>query len=176
MKQLHDDRCSLTVDGARRALERLLELAEATAGFAERGLAAHGLSRARASVLWVLHHRGPVTQRELSDAVGVTPRNITGLVDALEADGYAVRRRHPNDRRAMLVSLTAKGAETMRDAQSTYDKGALSVFSDMSPRELDAFLSMAGGLIERVRGCTCHLDHVGRWEPSPVRERTDNSS
>jgi DNA-binding MarR family transcriptional regulator len=161
VEQVHDDRCPLPLDGVRSALERLLELMEATAAFVERGLARHGLSRARASVLWVLHHRGPVTQRELSEAVGVTPRNITGLVDALETDGYAVRRRHPTDRRAMLVSLTPKGAETMRNAQATYDAEALHLFSDLSPQDLRAFLSLTDGLIARVRDHTVTRPRAG---------------
>jgi DNA-binding MarR family transcriptional regulator len=44
--------------------------------------------------------------RALSQDVGVTPRTITGLVDALEADGWVERRAHPSDRRATIVALT----------------------------------------------------------------------
>ncbi|WP_157963501.1 MarR family winged helix-turn-helix transcriptional regulator [Actinocorallia populi] len=160
MERLDDERCSLSRDGARSALERLLELTEVTAVFVKRGLTERGLSRARASVLWVLHHRGPVTQRELSDVVGVTPRNITGLVDALETDDYVTRRRHPNDRRAMLVSLTAKGTETMNKAQEDFSENAFHLFFGLPPQELDTFLKVSGRLIDRVRGYAgaCHDD------------------
>ena len=163
MKLLDDERSR---DVARCAFERLLELTEATAAFVKRRLAEHGLSRARASVLWVLHHRGPVTQRELSDLVGVTPRNITGLVDALEADDYVTRRRHPNDRRAMLVSLTAKGAETMNRAQDDFSENAFRLFSDVPAQELHTFLEVSGRLITRVRehAAPCH-DAPGRTSP-----------
>ena len=50
-----------------------------------------GLTRARAAVIWQLQERGPVTQRTLSQALRVSPRNVTGLLDALEAGGYVTR-------------------------------------------------------------------------------------
>ncbi|MEN3610618.1 MarR family transcriptional regulator [Plantactinospora sp. ZYX-F-223] len=43
---------------------------------------------------------------ELSQALKCTPRNVTGLVDALEAAGFVARSAHPTDRRATVVSLT----------------------------------------------------------------------
>jgi DNA-binding MarR family transcriptional regulator len=38
----------------------------------------------------------------------VTPRAVTGLVDALVADGLVTREPHPTDRRATLVTLTSR--------------------------------------------------------------------
>ena len=53
-----------------------------------------------------------MTQRELSRALRCTPRNVTGLLDALEDSGLVVRRPHPRDRRASLVNLTLGGKRT----------------------------------------------------------------
>ena len=44
-----------------------------------------------------------------SATLDVTPRNVTGLLDALEASGHAARTAHPTDRRASLVTLTNAG-------------------------------------------------------------------
>ncbi len=41
-----------------------------------------------------------MTQRALADALQVTPRNVTGLVDALADSGFVERAPHPTDRRA----------------------------------------------------------------------------
>src|SRR4051794_31448499 len=57
--------------GSAHALEKLFALAVVTHQYMERGLAARGLSRARATVLWNLHHRGPMTQRSLAEAIRV---------------------------------------------------------------------------------------------------------
>ena len=39
----------------------------------------------------------------------VTPRNVTKLVDGLEAEGLVVREPHPHDRRATLIRITPAG-------------------------------------------------------------------
>lgn len=84
--------------GVASALKRLFALAVLTSELMERGMLARGLTRAQASVLWALHQRGLITQRELADLIGVTPCNITGLVDALKGDGFAELGPHPTDR------------------------------------------------------------------------------
>src|SRR6266581_2710972 len=78
-------------------LERLFEVSVLLTGAMDSGLEAEGLSRARAQIIWRLRELGPVTQRELSQVLRCTPRNVTGLVDGLEAAGLVARRRHPTD-------------------------------------------------------------------------------
>jgi hypothetical protein len=50
-----------------------------------------------------------MTQRQLSQVLRCTPRNVTGLLDALETAGLVARGRHPSDRPATLVHLTDEG-------------------------------------------------------------------
>ena len=52
---------------------------------------------------------GPLRMGDLGDALGVTPRYVTAVVDALERDGLARRTADPTDRRALLVELTPEG-------------------------------------------------------------------
>jgi DNA-binding MarR family transcriptional regulator len=133
-----------------QALEKLFTLAVVTHQFMEHGLAARGLSRARATVLWNLHEHGPMTQRALAEAIGVTPRNVTGLVDALEADYFVARGRHPDDRRATLVSLTDKGSATMDGLRGEYDQGAVSLFEGVAAADLDGFAATVEHLLARI--------------------------
>ena len=65
-----------------------------------------------------------MTQRTLSHALRVSPRNVTGLLDALEAGGYVTRGRHPTDRRATLGSLTDQGAAAAARMHADYEMGA----------------------------------------------------
>ena len=44
-----------------------------------------GLTPSRTHLLWELGQHGPVTQRVLAEAFKLTPRAVTGLVDALVA-------------------------------------------------------------------------------------------
>src|SRR5687767_15010273 len=91
------------------AMDRLFDLAVVLGDLMNERLAQHGLAPARAVVIWLLHDGGPCTQRELSQALKCTPRNVTRLVDALQAAGFVTRSSHPTDRRATVVSLTRRG-------------------------------------------------------------------
>jgi len=80
----------------------------------------------------------------------VTPRNVTGLVDGLEADGLVARAAHPTDRRATLVSLTPRGAEVAAAMRRDQDGFAQLLFRDVSARELDAFVTMLDRILGRI--------------------------
>jgi DNA-binding MarR family transcriptional regulator len=105
-------------DTADRVMDQLFDLAVVLGEVMNTRLADHGLTTARAELLWVLHRSGPRTQRELSQVLKCTPRNVTGLVDALEQTGFVERTKHPDDRRAIIVRLTARG-RTLIDSWST---------------------------------------------------------
>ncbi len=105
-----------------QVFDRLLEVALLLQEDLTDSFAGTGLTPARTHLLWVLHHAGPSNQQTLAVALSVSPRNVTGLVDALEDGGYVARRPHPTDRRATLVTLTELGTQTMagmvRDRQA----------------------------------------------------------
>lgn len=115
------------------------------------GLAERGLTLARAEVVWQLQLDGPSTQQSISRALRVTPRNITGLVDALEADGIVARKPHPSDRRATLVSLTEKGAALARTMRREQDGFAQVLFEGLSPSELATFVRVMDRIRSRIR-------------------------
>ena len=54
-------------------------------------------------------HEGGVRASELAHHLHIAPRSATEVVDALEAKGLVERSPDPTDRRATLVSLTARG-------------------------------------------------------------------
>ena len=73
-------------------------------------LPSHGLSVARMRLLGELAFHGPLRMNELAYEMGVTPRTMTTMVDALDREGLVARRPDPNDRRAVVVMLTDAGA------------------------------------------------------------------
>jgi DNA-binding MarR family transcriptional regulator len=50
---------------------------------------------------------------ELAERLGVTRATVSGLLDALEAEGLVTRRRDPRDGRGVRAVLTASGRERM---------------------------------------------------------------
>jgi DNA-binding MarR family transcriptional regulator len=82
----------------------------------------------------------------------VSPRNITTLVDALEANGLVRRHPHPTDRRAILVELTPQGVETYTIMYTQHAEAVSELFSDLSQadqRELLRLLNLLGAGLER---------------------------
>ncbi|KAF4408551.1 MarR family transcriptional regulator [Streptomyces sp. Ru87] len=129
----------------------MFELAETLGALMERGMAERGVSRARAGLLWALSHGGPMTQRALATRLGVTPRNVTGLLDALEGDGLVRREPHPTDRRALLVSLTGRGRSLTAALRSGRDEMAAGLFTGMPREQVAAFTAGLELVIERLR-------------------------
>ena len=158
MRRSLETSCSLYIvnilhDSPRTATDTLNQVLELVVLLNEdmtRGLAEYGLTQARAHLVWVLHHEGPSTQRALADALKVSPRNITGLVDGLAATGYVTREPHPMDRRATLVSLTEHGASTLAEMDAGHRELAELLFGAMSPRELDGFVGGLGHVLSRL--------------------------
>ncbi|MEY2463907.1 MAG: hypothetical protein QOH64_2045, partial [Acidimicrobiaceae bacterium] len=51
----------------------------------------------------------PLCPNELGERRLVTRGTVTGVLDSLEERGLVVRTPHPDDRRMLLIELTAKG-------------------------------------------------------------------
>jgi DNA-binding MarR family transcriptional regulator len=96
----------------------------------------YGLGFARGRVLWSLRESGPVVMRALSEALGVSPRTVTGLVDSLEADGWVTRSPHPNDRRATIISLTPASEATLIKLTDGYRALAHDLLGDIGDDDL----------------------------------------
>ncbi len=144
---MSDEGDAVHVDGrAGTALARLWEISLLLGEHTAAGLAERGLTRARAELLAVLGHGGPMTQRDLAREMGVTPRAVTGLVDALQSGGYLARNAHPADRRATLVALTEQGNSAVATLLSQGRTTAAGVFADFGDDELDQL----GELLDRV--------------------------
>jgi DNA-binding MarR family transcriptional regulator len=116
-----------------------------------RRLARDGLTVSRAGVLWQLHHRGPTTQRALADALGVSARTMTGLVDGLVATGFVTREPHPTDRRAILATFTARGRRVMRTLEREQATFVRLLFADMPGATFDAFVDGLDHVLARIR-------------------------
>jgi DNA-binding MarR family transcriptional regulator len=136
---------------AGEAMDRLFDLAVVLGELMNRRLAEHGLTPARAEVIWLLHHGGPRTQRELSQALKCTPRNVTGLVDALEAAGFVARSAHPTDRRATVVSLTQQGTTLVTDWHRDRDHGTAHLLGNTSAAELTTFVTVLDRVLAGLR-------------------------
>ncbi|MGH1564225.1 MarR family winged helix-turn-helix transcriptional regulator [Mumia sp. DW29H23] len=133
------------------ALDRILEVTTLLGDDMASALGDLGLTPSRTHLLWVVAQSGPSTQRALADALDVSPRNVTGLVDALVESGFVVREPHPEDRRAFLVSLTDKGEATCASLQEGQTTLAGQLFDDVDAEMLRTLVAGLDHVVARLR-------------------------
>ncbi|HZD23317.1 MAG TPA: MarR family transcriptional regulator [Acidimicrobiia bacterium] len=132
------------------AVFRLFALGTVLGSSMAEGLAEMGLTSARAEVIWRLHQMGPMNQRQLSEALQCSPRNVTGLVDALEEQGLVERRPHPTDRRAILVTLTTEGDTAGEEWTEGTQDLASDLFGEIPLAELEQFVGTLDKILEKL--------------------------
>ncbi len=70
-----------------------------------------GLRTNQAQVITYVHEHPGASQRDVVDALRVTPSMVVELVDHLESRGLLVRGRRVGDRRSSSITLTVAGED-----------------------------------------------------------------
>lgn len=83
-----------------------------------------------------------MTLGELSQRMMVSNGNVTGLVERLVSLNIVERTPAPNDRRAMIVTLTSEGRRTFRSLARTHEEWIAEIFSDLSQAEMDTLMKL----------------------------------
>ena len=102
------------------------------------------LSVPRMRLLHALSESGAQRLRmhELSTALGVTPRNVTTIMDGLEHEGFLTRRRDPADRRAIFIELTDFGRAHIAGMHELGIRMGERIFAPLDTRERQEFLRL----------------------------------
>jgi Transcriptional regulators len=132
-------------------LDRLLEVSELFQKDMARAFEGTPLTPSRTRVLWDLAANGPSAQHELAARLEMSPRNVTGLVDALESGGYVSRSPHPGDRRAIIVSLTASARPFMSHMQREHAELSAVLLGAVDVADRDPMLRGITAIAARLR-------------------------
>lgn len=101
------------------------------------------------SALATVHHCGPLTLGDLAAREHVTPPSITRAVEKLEAQGLVVRRTDAQDRRLVLVEISAAGRRRIAESRSRHTAWLASRLRELSPADLES-LAAAAGVLTRL--------------------------
>lgn len=110
----------------------------------ERELGPLGLKVLDYSLLVLVASNPEVNQKQLGEALDVSAPNMAITLDRLVERGWVERVRSTQDRRAMIIHLTAAGRELVRRAQqiaATMEEGTLAV---LSPAERALLVELLG--------------------------------
>ncbi|MDN5896214.1 MAG: MarR family transcriptional regulator [Nocardioides sp.] len=103
---------------AMHAVTSLMRVQQLVLNQLDTTLKPHGLSFARyeALVLLVFSSHGSLPLGKMGERLQVHPTSITSIMARLEASGHVVRRRHPDDGRAVLAEITDSGRAVVEAA------------------------------------------------------------
>jgi DNA-binding MarR family transcriptional regulator len=102
-----------------------------------------GLSPYHHAVLIALDENSHETQGAIADVLGYDRGQLVGLLDELESQGLAERRRDPADRRRHIVKLTPEGKRTLgrlRALSRRIENEFLAPLSDAERKQLHGLL------------------------------------
>jgi DNA-binding MarR family transcriptional regulator len=132
-----------------------------------------GLSMAQINILYTLKRCGEMPMSRLAEMLNVSLSNATGLIDRIEERGYVERTRVPEDRRIVLIRVTAAGEQMLRDLDVLSDDLLRSVLGRLDRAELTAvataFASIRDALVDAAGGLP---DRHGGSIPSPRSSST----
>jgi DNA-binding MarR family transcriptional regulator len=101
------------------------------------------LTIAQLKSLFFITDQGSTTSGKLAITLGVTPTNMTGIVDRLVRQGLVSRTEDAQDRRSLSIRATDQGEELvikLRSRRSDYLSGVL------NRMQVDELAGMAQGL------------------------------
>jgi MarR family transcriptional regulator, organic hydroperoxide resistance regulator len=75
-----------------------------------------GLTHPQYLVMLALWERSPLTVRELAGLISLEPATLSPLLKRLETAGLVTRERHPDDERALAITLTPHGRRLRQEA------------------------------------------------------------
>jgi DNA-binding MarR family transcriptional regulator len=120
-----------------------------------------GLSPRAWGVLSTLAESGPLTQIELATTMSIDRTAMVYLLDELEERSLVQRVRHPRDRRAFLIHLTAGGQDLQRRAAAALAGAAGTLLTPLDPAEREQLV----GLLAKV---AAHWQQVSANQPDPA--------
>mgnify|MGYP000610367299 CR=1 FL=1 len=98
------------------------------------------LTMPQLKVLVRLYADGPCSAGRLAEELGVSRPAVTGFVDRLEGKGLLRRRRHPSDRRALMIELTAEGSRRVEAVYDAHRREMAALFAQLAPEDQRALL------------------------------------
>lgn len=90
------------------------------------------------------------TQAELAEALAVEPPTITKMLQRMEGAGLVQRKPHPDDRRAQLVYLTARGKRLQQKVDRLLGQLASRAVAGLSDRQQASLRSMLGTITDNL--------------------------
>lgn len=139
-------------------VRRLARFGPAYMKWVGRHLPKDGTSAPRLRLLGILRERGPMPMRALKDELTVSAQNVSVMVDGLEGQGLVTRDHDPDDRRVVLVKLTASGRERVDAGLAAHQQAVSRLFDCLTDEQKARFAACLDRLCEELEDQQARTD------------------
>jgi len=122
-----------------------------------------GLHRGQGFAMVQLWHRDGVPQRELSEAMHISPASVTNMLQRMERDGWIRRERDRDDQRVVRVYLSDKAKDLREKARTVFREMEEELGSIYSDEERETLKRLLMKLHDRFAPHDVHSHHVHRF-------------
>jgi DNA-binding MarR family transcriptional regulator len=124
----------------------------------EEELRPHGATAAQLPILFALEREPGISGAKLARACTVTPQTTQVLLRGIEANGWILRTKHPENDRILLAKLTPEGKRVLARARIVVRDIYEAMLDGLSAEEIKEL----GSLLSR---CAANLDLGKRVHP-----------
>jgi len=84
---------------------------------------------------------GTLTQQEIADTLQLDKTSVLRIIDYLSEKGYLKRTEKPDDRRAYIIKLTAKGTKVLPEIYKAVKELNKTALSGLTAKQINTFYS-----------------------------------
>jgi len=111
-----------------------------------------GVRPRHVAALIELRDHGELSQQSLCGRLHVDPTNLVAILNELERQGFATRRRDPEDRRRHIVEVSKKGLAVIEKASEAMDGVEEELLEGLDPAEREELAQSLGTVWETSGG------------------------
>ncbi|WP_075293117.1 MarR family winged helix-turn-helix transcriptional regulator [Pararhizobium arenae] len=120
--------------------------------YAEERIQPLGTGLAGYPVITALTEGGEMTQKQLTELLGVEQPSTAQLLARLERDGFITRRKDPGDGRSSLVRLTEKATSALPAISEIMDDGNDMAVKGFSAEEIEQVVNLLKRMLINFEG------------------------
>lgn len=125
-------------------------LARQIARYAEKRLLPLGIGVAGYPVVNLLSQSDGMTQKQLTEALGIEQPSTAQLIARLERDGFVERHKDPDDARSWRLNLSRKAKDLLPEINRIMDEGNDLATRGMSTAEIDLTLTLITRMLHNL--------------------------
>ncbi len=116
----------------------------------EDSLKQYKLVAPQAGILHILNGYGEYNQNLLGQEMNIDKASMVKFIDGLEKSGLVKRTVDPNDRRAKLIALTAKGKTVQKKIFENHTSLEKEIFKDFTAQEVEVLRELMPRVLQAV--------------------------